>query len=194
MSCSGFGSRGSGFAECIVAATQGPEVRWRDKLATTALTLTLSLTLACASKVGPTRTATKAIFLETGQAPGWTKTSETRAFPPDRLYEYIDGDAEKYIQAGVEQTLTADYRYGEKIDAVADVFVMSRSEGATKVFESQPATGSQPVRLGDAGRLYRGSVTFRKGRYFIRLVAFTDSAEVPNALVSLGGAIATRLE
>jgi len=152
------------------------------------LILALSLSFACGSKE-PAK-----FFPGSNEVQGWAKVNGTRSFPPDRLYEYIDGDAEKYIQAGVEQTLTADYRYGGKIDAVADVFVMSREEGATKVFESQPATGSQPVRLGEAGRLYKGSVTFRKRRYFVRLVAFADSAEVPNALVSLGGAIDARLD
>jgi hypothetical protein len=155
------------------------------------LILALSLSLGCGSNSRPEPAK---LFPGSNEVQGWAKVSETRSFPPDRLYEYIDGDADKYIQAGVEQTLTADYRYGGKIDAVADIFVMAREQGATKVFESQPATGSQPVRLGDAGRLYRGSVTFRKGRYFVRLVAFADSAEVSSALVSLGGAIATRLD
>ena len=151
--------------------------------------LALSFSLACGSKSNsePAR-----IFPLSNEVQGWAKVSETRSFPPDRLYEYIDGDADKYIQAGVGQTLTADYRYGGKIDAVVDIFVMAQEQGATGVFESQPAIGSQPVRLGDAGRLYRGSVTFRKGRCYVRLVAFTDSAEVPSALLSLGAAIATR--
>jgi uncharacterized protein DUF6599 len=155
------------------------------------LIFALSLSLACSSKSSsePAR-----LFPGSNEVKGWVKVGETRSFPPDHLYEYIDGDADKYIQAGVVLTLTADYRYGGKIDAVADIFVMAREQGAIRVFESQPATGSESVRLGDAGRLYRGSVTFRKGRYFVRLVAFTDTAEVSNALLSLGGGIASRLD
>src|SRR5512142_158877 len=71
------------------------------------------------------------------QAAGWTKQGEVRTFTADTLYEYIDGDAEKYVQAGIKQTMTADYKLQGKFDAVADVFVMGNAEGARKVFESQ---------------------------------------------------------
>jgi hypothetical protein len=125
---------------------------------------------------------------------GWSKSGKTRAFPAARLWEYIDGDAERYVQAGVDQTLTTDYRYGKNIEAVADIFIMSAAAGAARVFESQPATGNQPIQLGDAARLYKGSLTLRKGRYFVRLVAYQDAPEVSEALLALGRAIAGKLE
>jgi len=152
--------------------------------------LTLSLSLACGSK---SSSKPAAYFPESNEVPGWSRSGETRAFPADRLWEYIDGDADKYVQAGVQQTLTTDYRYGDKIEAVADVYVMATTDGATKVFESQPATGSQPVPLGDAARLYKGSLTLRKNRYFVRLVAYEDVTEVQQALVALGRGIAGKL-
>ena len=127
--------------------------------------MALSFSLACGSKSTPKPAA---FFPESNEVKGWAKTGETRIFPAKELWQYIDGDADKYVKAGVEETLTADYSYGDKVEAVADVFVMSDAAGATKVFESQPAEGSQPVQLGDAARLYKGSVTLRKGRYFPR--------------------------
>jgi len=152
--------------------------------------VSLSLSLSCGSK-SSSKPAT--YFPESNEAPGWVKSGETRTFPADRLWEYIDGDADKYVQAGVQQTLTTDYRYGDKIEAVADVYVMATADGATKVFESQEATGSEAVPVGDAARLYKGSLTFRKNRYFVRLVAYEDVPEVPQALVALGRAIADKL-
>ncbi|HMD95719.1 MAG TPA: DUF6599 family protein [Terriglobia bacterium] len=153
--------------------------------------LTLSLSLACGSK-SSSKPAT--YFPESNEAPGWSKSGETRTFPADRLWEYIDGDADKYVQAGVQQTLTTDYRYGDKIEAVADVYVMATADGAEKAFESQATTGSQSVPLGDAARLYKGSLTLRKNRYFVRLVAYEDLPEAPQALVALGRAIAGKLD
>jgi len=152
--------------------------------------LELGLGVGCGAKSESKRAA---YFPSTGEVPGWSKSGETRTFPPDQLWKYIDGDAEKYIQAGVQQTLTADYRYGDKIEAAADIFVMSATAGATKVFESQPASGSQSVPFGDAARLYKGSLTLRKGRYFVRLVAYQDAPEVSQALIALGQSIASKL-
>jgi Family of unknown function (DUF6599) len=157
----------------------------------TLVVLVLPLLFACTPKPG-SKPAT--YFPESAEVPGWSRTGETRIFPADRLWEYIDGDAEKYVRAGVEQTLTADYRYRNKFDAVADVFVMATASGATKVFESQPAAGSQPVSAGDAARLYKGSLTLRKGRIFVRLVAFSDAPEASDALTALGRGIASRLD
>jgi hypothetical protein len=152
--------------------------------------LALILLLACGSKRG---SKPAAYFPESNEVQGWSKSGETRTFPADQLWQYIDGDAEKYLRAGVEQTLTAQYRYRDRIEAVADVYVMATVEGATKVFESQPAIGSQPLTLGDAARLYNGSLTLRQGRFFVRLVAYQDGPEVPEALATLGRAIASRL-
>jgi hypothetical protein len=153
--------------------------------------LVMSFIFACKPE---TNSNPGSYFPASADVPGWDKTGETRIFPAHRLYEYIDGDAEKFIRAGVEQAMTADYRYQNKVDAVADIFVMSAPSGAAKVFESQPAAGSQSLPLGDAARLYKGSLTLRKGRFFVRLVAFSDVPEVPDALTALGRGIASRLE
>jgi hypothetical protein len=125
--------------------------------------------------------------------PGWSKAGETRTFQAGNLWEYIDGDAERYLQAGVEKTLTADYRFREKIEAVADVHLMKTTEGARKIFESEASAESQRTVLGDDARLSKGTLTFRKGSYFVRLVAYQEDPEVGKALLDLGRAIEKRL-
>jgi len=174
----GFGIRGSGLAADVAQS------------APTFMILALTLSLGC----GPKSTPSGTYFPETGQVEGWSKSGETRVFPAARLFEYIDGDADRYLKAGVEQTLTSDYRYRDKIDAVVDVFAMKDAAGATQVFESQPAGGSKSLPVGDAARLYPGSLMLRKGRFFVRLVAYEDSPEVSQALVALARSIAARVD
>lgn len=154
------------------------------------LSLGASVLIACASKRG-SNAAT--FFPTSNEVPGWSKSGETRTFEADKLWEYIDGDAERYVQAGVQRTLTADYRYGDRSDAVADVYVMSAPDGARKIFQSESAAGSKSVGLGDESRLYNGSLTFRKGRYFVRLVAYQDTPDMGNALTALGRALERKL-
>jgi polyferredoxin len=157
------------------------------------------------TSVGESRSATNQILLpkpvakavsffpESGQIAGWSKSSETRTFEADDLYRYIDGAADKFIQAGVVRTLTSGYRYQDKVDATADVYLMQSADGARKVYESEPDTGSKPVRLGDAGRLYGASLTFRAGPCFVRLVAYQSGPDIGEALVSLARGIEARL-
>ena len=133
------------------------------------------------------------LFPETGVVAGWSKTGETRTFEAQNLWQYIDGDADRYVQAGVEKTQTQDYRYQGKTDAVADIYVMRGPDGARKILESESAVGSQPLQLGDSGRSYGASLTFCRGRYFVRLVAYQETPQVAEALVELGSGIDARL-
>jgi hypothetical protein len=132
-------------------------------------------------------------FPESGAVPGWKKAGETRVFEAADLWKYVDGDAERYLRAGVRRTLTAGYRYGETVEAVADIHLMETPRGAASIFESEPTMGSRPVALGDAGRSYGQSVTFRRGPFFVRLVAYQDTPLTERALVELGRGIEARL-
>jgi hypothetical protein len=148
------------------------------------------LLTACGS-----RTETKAaeLFPQSGEVAGWGKTGETRKFPAEKLWEYIDGDADRYIQAGVEQTLTADYRFRNQADAVADVHILKTADGPSRLMQSESAAGSRPTSVGDEARLYASSLVFRKGRYLVRLVAYEETPEISKALVELGQAIEKKL-
>jgi len=136
------------------------------------------------------RAKAAALLPESGEAAGWAKLGAAREFAAANLWQYVDGDAERYVQAGVERTLTARYRYQEKIRAVADVHVMRAPEGARRIFDAEPASGSRPLEIGDAGRNYGAVVTFRKGRCFVRVLAHE---EAPGPLEVLARAIAARL-
>ena len=107
--------------------------------------------------------------------------------------EYIDGDAERYLQAGVVKTLTSDYKFKGQIDAVADIYFMKSAEGAKKVFETEPSEGSKPTSVGDAARLFPASLVFRKGRYLVRLVAYESPPGIDQGLLELAQATEKRL-
>jgi polyferredoxin len=130
---------------------------------------------------------------ESGEVAGWTQTRRTRTFDAANLWQYVDGDADRYVHAGVRQTLTSDYRYGGEIDATVDVHVMSGSDGARRVMESESSSGSRGIALGDTGRLYGQTLTFRKGACFVRLVAFEDAPQTERALVELARGVEQKL-
>jgi hypothetical protein len=110
------------------------------------------------------------------------------------LWEYVDGDADKYVQAGVVKTLTSDYRFNGKTDAAVDVYVMGNPAGAQKIYDGESAEASQPITMGDAGRYAKGSLTFRQGPYFVRLVAYEDSPEIAKGLMDMAHAVGDRLK
>jgi len=128
-----------------------------------------------------------------GEIPGWTQTRPTRSFEAANLWQYVDGDADRYIHADVRQTLTAEYRSRNAIDMTADVHLMSDAAGARRIMESESGSGSQSIPLGDACRLYGQTLTFRKDAYFVRLVGFEDTPQAGQALVEFARALERKL-
>jgi hypothetical protein len=124
---------------------------------------------------------------------GWSKVGETRTFAAANLWQYIDGDAEKYIQAGVQKTLTATYRYKDSTEATVDIHVMAAVDGPRRIMDAESSAESQSVALGDDGRSYGASLIFRSELYLVRVVAYKSSPEVGKALVELGRGIEKKL-
>ncbi len=154
-----------------------------------ALCLAVLADPACSRRAGVPATP----FPASNEVAGWVKTGDTRTFSAAELWSYIDGDAERYVKAGVQTASTADYNFANKFDAVADVYTMGDAKGAMTILEAEPASQAQPAHLGDSGRLYSGSLVFCKGRYLVRIVAYKQTPEVQAALQELGREIERRL-
>jgi hypothetical protein len=127
-------------------------------------------------------------------AADWTRVGEARSFDAENLWEFIDGDAERFVDAGVERMRTAEFRFKQRLDATAEVYRMKDADGAGRILQSESASGTQAVEVGDAGRLHETGLTFRLGRHFVRLSAFEAAPETKEALLALGRALAARLE
>src|SRR5271157_1142741 len=132
-------------------------------------------------------------FPKSGAVAGWEKTSETRVYAAKDLYQYIDGDAEQYISAGVVTTSTSDYKYQGQLEAVVDVHTMGGAEGARKILETGQTKDAKTVQLGDAGVQYAQSVIFRKGPYLVRIVAYESTPSTPDALLALAHGVEAKL-
>ncbi len=124
---------------------------------------------------------------------GWQKTSDTRVFAAKDLWQYIDGDSEQYIQAGVVSTSTSDYKYQAQLEAVVDVYTMKDSGGAQKILQTGQTSDAKPAQVGDAGLEYAQSVIFRKGPYLVRIVAYEATPGATQALEALAHGVEAKL-
>ena len=131
-------------------------------------------------------------FPASGAVAGWDKTGDTRVFAAKDLYQYIDGDAEQYIAAGVVTTSTTDYKYKGQLEATVDVHTMSSADGARKVLETG-TKDAKPIQLGDAAFAYAQSIIFRKGSSLVRIVAYESTPDTPQALLALARGVEAKL-
>ena len=153
------------------------------------LGVALLLNAGCKRQAG----TAPSLFPASNQVAGWAKTGDTRTFEAADLWKYIDGEAERYLKAGVQRVSTTDYKFQNQVEATADIYAMGNAESAEKILESEPAVDAKPIQLGDAARLSSQSLVFRKGAYLVRIVAFEESPETQQALLQLGRGIEPRL-
>lgn len=132
-------------------------------------------------------------FPVSGALAGWEKTSETRTYEAKDLWQYLDGEAEQYLKAGVATAATSDYEYEGQLEAVVDIYTMGDSAGARQMMESGESNNAKAVPLGDAGIAYEQSVTFRKGPYLVRIVAYENSPGAQEELLMLAHGVEARL-
>ena len=153
----------------------------------------IAVALVAAAAVTGCKKTTVDPFPASDVVAGWQKTSDTRVFAAKDLWQYIDGDAEQYVKAGVVLTSTSDYKYQNQLEAVVDVYTMGDSAGAHKIFATDQSKGAKSVALGDAGVAYEQSVTFCKGPYLVRIVAYESTPGGPEALLALARGVESKL-
>lgn len=132
-------------------------------------------------------------FPASGEIEGWQKTGDTRVFEAKDLWQYIDGDSDQYVKAGVISTSTADYNYQARLEAVVDVHRMGTAAGARRILDGSPSGDARAIQLGDGGVAYAQSIAFRKGVYLVRIVAYQSYGDGPQALMALARGVEAKL-
>lgn len=149
--------------------------------------------LALAAALGGCKHVNSNPFPASGEISGWQKTDDTRVFAAKDLWQYIDGDSEQYVQAGVVSTSTSDYKYEDQMEAVVDVYTMRDTAGAQTIMEAGHGADAHSIALGDSGFAYTQSVVFRKGPILVRIVAFQAAPNAPQALLALAHGVEAKL-
>ncbi len=132
-------------------------------------------------------------FPDSNAVAGWQKSSETRTYAAKDLWQYIDGDSEQYIQAGVISTTTSDYKFQGQLEAVVDVYTMGDAAGAKKILETGQSSDAKPLQIGDAGIVYAQSIVFRKGPSLVRIVSYESTPTSAQALQALAHGVEAKL-
>ena len=158
-----------------------------------ALLISLCLALLTASGCRRSEANRTNPFPDSNEVVGWVRSGDVRTFPASDLWKYIDGDAERYLKAGVQSVSTTDYKYRDRFDAVVDVYTMGTSAGVQEIFESEPAGDARLIKLGDGVRLYSQNLVLCKGHSLVRITAYEGSADTQPALLALGRGIEQRL-
>ena len=132
-------------------------------------------------------------FPASGAVAGWEKTSETRVFAAKDLWQYIDGDAEQYISGRRGLHLDLRLQVPGPVGGDGGRLHHERCGGRAQDSGDRQTSDAKTLQLGDAGMAYAQSVTFRKGPYLVRIVAYESTPETQQALLALAHGVEAKL-
>jgi hypothetical protein len=132
--------------------------------------------------------------------PDWTFTGAPRYFGPSNLYDLINGGAEIYVELGLKEMVTADYKSKKQraVTVTLEIYDMGSPLGAFGRVarflngQSDPSRAGEglPEALSTRGLLGDTDLIFWKGRHLVHVTAMDESPEAtPESMAKLGKAL-----
>lgn len=130
-----------------------------------------------------------------GFAPGWTLEGPVKTYTPDDLFEYINGEAELYLQYGFKDLVSGYYLNGknEKQGLSADVYRMGSPLEAFGIYARYRGMGVRIVEVGQEGFVSAAQMMFCQGRFFVQLNASGTANLDPGIFLSLARTLSRNL-
>jgi hypothetical protein len=115
----------------------------------------------------------KTLLPPSGFSPGWILEGPIKNYSPDDLFEYINGEAELYLQHGFQDLVSGFYlnERNEKQGLSADVYRLASPLEAFGIYSRYRGKGVRIVAVGMEGFVSDAQTMFCQGRYFVQLNA-----------------------
>lgn len=119
---------------------------------------------------------------------GWAWDGKCEVYDSQTIFHYIDGIGEIYRAYNMRTVWACRYQKADQPTLTLDVFDMGMPDDAYGIFSFE--RDGESVRIGQEAEYSGGMLRFWKGRYFVAITAYSDSAEVRQAVLALGKAVA----
>jgi hypothetical protein len=122
---------------------------------------------------------------------GWRMATEPDFFDSENLWEYIDGQAEMYLDYGFQQVVTVDYISPDGTRSLAvEIYLMESPTHAFGLYAAERSPGESFIEIGVQGYIGENILNFWKGSYYVKLTSFEVVPDLEETLMTLAGVIA----
>lgn len=119
------------------------------------------------------------------------KTSETRFFERDNLFDYLDGGAEIYLSYDFQKLMVQEYLLADK-SIMVEIYQMSSSDDAFGLFSLNQEGENWTV--GQDASYSFGILCFWKDHFFVRIMDMEGENSSQELILKLGKGIAERIK
>ncbi len=130
-----------------------------------------------------------------GLLPGWTLAGPIKTYTGEDLFEYINGEAELYLQFGFKILTSGLYLKEDQSNRgiAADVYEMGSDLEAFGIYANYRQPEAEPVKAGIEGFVNPSQLMFYQGRYFVQLNASGAATQDQAVFLNLAGLISRNL-
>ena len=142
----------------------------------------------------PGKTASDFALPGDGEIPGWSLAADPEHYEADNLWEYINGQADFFIDYGFVRVDTAEYRNEQDSSSVVlEVYRMGRPQEAFGIFAAERTRDDRPLELGSGAYLGANVLGFWQGELYVKLVSFDHGPSIDQQLISLAEKVSSRI-
>ncbi len=125
---------------------------------------------------------------------GWTLVTESEHFEADNLWEYINGQADFFIDYGFVRVDTVEYRNDkESSSVVLEVYRMGRPQEAFGIFAAERTPDDRSLEIGAQAYLSTNVLGFWQAEQYVKLMSFVEGPTVEQLLIGLAEEISSRI-
>lgn len=126
---------------------------------------------------------------------GWQMLGEPRTFVPENLWEYINGQADMYVNYGFVKLATAEYARGGDDDksVTVDVYDMGKKLSAFGIYSQMDSGDLKSANVGIASYVFPPALAFYKSRYFVNLNASWVADDTESMLIKFARLVSGRI-
>lgn len=129
-----------------------------------------------------------------GELLGWSLVTEPEHFEADNLWEYINGQADFFIDYGFVRVDTAEYRNDQESSSVVlEVYRMGRPQEAFGIFAAERTRDDRPLEVGAQAYLGANVLGFWQAEQYVKLTSFDEGPAVEQLLIGLAEEISSRI-
>ena len=130
-----------------------------------------------------------------GELTGWSRVAEPEYYVADNLWNYINGQADFFIDYGFLRVDAAEYRKDQESSSVVlEVYRMGGPREAFGIFAAERTTEDRPLEIGGGAYLGANLLGFWQGEHYVKLTTFDESPEMETMLTGLAEEISSRLQ
>jgi hypothetical protein len=128
-----------------------------------------------------------------GELPGWSLVTDPEHYEADNLWEYINGQADFFIDYGFVRVDTAEYRNDRQSSSVVlEVYRMGRPQEAFGIFAAERTSDDRPLEIGAGAYLGANVLGFWRGEQYFKLTSFDEGPTIEQLLIGLAEEISSR--